>query len=643
MRLFYLLSAVYFALGHHIVWGALDTITPSAPVKDFRFPKFGPNGYTQWVLQGGKGIYDNPQQIRVEKMGLRIYTGDERMALELSLDSPEAILRLQENRAESKAPIAIKGSNFEITGLGWAWNGMSKDIKVLTNTQVEFTQSLIGSGAVSAEDSNTTLVTSESLHLKTTETAYDFDFDGGVIAKSGTMKLSSERLLARAKTPGHALKTDATVNGSISRLDDLIAKGSVVVNDGGRRLKADQAQFYPGTEVLELRGSVQVEVEGSLIHGEHILRESGLVTITGVEGGERAQMVLVQAGGLGVSSESSLDAVTLIHADRIEMLETMDKIKFDFMGRVEVFSGSVTLRTEHLEVDSARAGSAGAPELTANSALPVGKVRTLKATGSVFIEDKGMVTTAESAMFYPDLDFALLEGSPHLSNEGSVVTGARMELSPSKAKVYGDKNHRVRVLLPELPDLGQGDLHKGVEVKADTVAGMNSSLLNSEDTLGFDGQKRFEEIKSLEPTIIISNILEMNKKETSQIYVFEEAVEVTATNLFANCDTLEVRVISSSLGENSGALEELSVESINAVGNVRVEQEGRISTSNRAIIDPIGERLILEGSAWVNDSRGQVRGERLILNRGERKAIVEGDGEGKRATVTLPKLSNDKD
>jgi lipopolysaccharide export system protein LptA len=629
MRLIYLLSAVFFALGHPFVWGALDTIRPSAPVKDFRFPKFGPNGYTQWVLQGGKGIYESPQQIRVEAMGLRIYTGDERMALELSLDSPEAILRLEENRAESKAPIEIKGSNFEITGLGWAWNGTSKDIKVLTDTRVEFTQSLIETEAVITEDlsPSRTLVTSESLHLKTTETAYAFDFNGGVVAKSGTMELSSERLLARAKTPGSNSKTEGIVSGSLSRLNDLIAKGSVVVQDGARRLKADQAQFFPGTEVLELEGSVQVEVGGSLINGEHILRESGLVTITGSEGGERAQMVLVKAGGLGLSNDASLDTVTLIHADRIEMMETTDKIKFDFTGRVEVFSGSVTLRTEHLEVDSARSSPANSLEITADGPLQVGKVRSLKAVGSVFIEDQGMVATADSAIFYPDREFALLQGSPHLSNEGSVVTGARMELSPLRAKVFGDENRRVRVLLPELPDLGQGDLD------TDT----SSAVVSSEN----DTERGA--LKSPEPTLIISNSLEMNKGEGSQVYEFKEAVEVTATNLVARCDALEVRVVTDSPEGESGVLEQLLVESITAIGNVRVEQKGRISTSNRAIIDPIDEKLILEGSAWVNDSKGQIRGERLILNKGERRAIVEGDGKGKRATVTLPKLSNDND
>ncbi len=67
-------------------------MTPSAPVQNFRLPRFGDNGYTQWVLQGGKGIYDSAEQIRIEEMALRVYSGDERMALEMTMDSPEATL-----------------------------------------------------------------------------------------------------------------------------------------------------------------------------------------------------------------------------------------------------------------------------------------------------------------------------------------------------------------------------------------------------------------------------------------------------------------------------------------------------------------------------------------------------------------------
>ena len=98
-------------------------MTPNAPVKDFRLPRFGADGFTDWVLQGVRGLYDGVEQVRVEGMSMRVYSGDERMALELSMDSPKATLRIEENRAYSDNTIEITGGNFNISGVGWVWSG----------------------------------------------------------------------------------------------------------------------------------------------------------------------------------------------------------------------------------------------------------------------------------------------------------------------------------------------------------------------------------------------------------------------------------------------------------------------------------------------------------------------------------------
>ena len=604
----------------------LDSITPSAPVKDFRFPKFGANGYTQWVLQGAKGIYDGPEQIRVEEMGLRVYTGDERMAVELSLDSPAAALRMEENRAESSESIRIAGANFEITGKGWTWDGAKKDIVVSSEAQVEFGQSILeGSGSEAEAAAGKTLVRSESLELKTTVEDYAFDFKGGVEAESGGLRLWSNRLLARADTPAGESGDAGSVSGELRALRDLLAEGSVVVEEGGRRLKAERARFFPGTEVVELNGSVQVESGGALINGERILSEANTVVVTGAADAGRAQMVLVQAGGLGLSGASSLSEVTLIHADRIVMEELETATEFEFEGRVEIFSGTLTLRAEHLTVFSA---PAKAVRSKGEDALPVGEVRELYARGSVYIEDEGMEVQAEEARFYPGRERAKLKGNPRLSHEGAVVSGARMELAPEKAFVYGDGERRVRVLLPELPNLGY---EHAVAPEGET------------EVAEAEAQAQVE--VEAEATLIESEQLEMREVEGQQQYIFEDAVSVTGTNLAVTCDRMEVqarRKDAERAGE-SGLMGATQIEEIVGTGSVRIEQEGRVARADKAWIDPVGSRLVLEGNAEVDDVKGQVRGGRLVLNQGERRAIVEGGADGERARVTLPELPLRKD
>jgi lipopolysaccharide export system protein LptA len=598
----------------------LDTITPSAPVKDFRFPNFGANGYTQWVLRGARGIYDGPEQIRVEAMGLRIYTGDERMAVELSLDSPAAAIRLQENRAESEARIRIAGANFEITGLGWTWDGAKKDIVVSNEARAEFTQGIFQDGdAASEAAAGQTVVRSESLRLQTTAEDFAFDFTGSVEAESGAMRLWSERLLATADTPQGSGPSGAPVGGELQGLRDLLAEGSVVLEEGERRLRAERARFYPGTELVELEGAVQVEAAGALINGERIRSEGGEVVITGKEGVNRAQMVLVQAGGLGLSGKSGLDEVTIIHADSIVMVESEESTEFEFEGRVEVLSGALTLRAEHLTVLSETPERETA-EAEVEVDLPVGKVRELYARGSVYLEDAGREVQAEEARFFPNEEKAKLRGNPRLSHEGAVVSGVRMDLSPQKAWVYGDAATRVRVLLPELPNLGYDS------TEADATAEASRGIAPA-------------------ATLIESKSMEMREMDWGQLYTFRDSVQVTGTNLLATCGSMEVRAKREALPEGAEAslVGGMQIESIFAQDAVQIKQEGRVTRSETALIDPVASRLVLEGDAWVDDARGQVRGERLVLNKGERRAIVGGGPGGKRARVTLPELPKTRD
>ena len=178
---------------------------PSAPVNDFRLPRFGDNGYTEWVLRGQQGIYDSAEQIRVKGMALRIYSGDEKMAQELSMDSPEALILTQENRAESDSAIEIIGANFRISGLGWNWDGNSKEIRVLAHTKVEFSQSIAASltevTPAQPQAGGRTEIYSESLLLRTSELGYAFEFTKDVSVVSEEMDLTSQSLIVLADGP----------------------------------------------------------------------------------------------------------------------------------------------------------------------------------------------------------------------------------------------------------------------------------------------------------------------------------------------------------------------------------------------------------------------------------------------------------
>ena len=146
----------------------------------------------------------------------------------------------------------------------------------------------------------------------------------------------------------------------------------------------------------------------------------------------------------------------------------------------------------------------------------------------------------------------------------------------------------------------------------------------------------------LHDTVVTSQHLRMIEEPEHTRFLFSNDVEITATNLTAKCEHLNLitRIVNNAntLGEAS-----LELERIEAVDNVLIAQKGRTSTSKKAFILPKESKVVLEGMAVVQDIDGRVAGHRITLLKGQRRAIVEGGGpEGERARITLPPIQSGK-
>ncbi|CAA6696775.1 MULTISPECIES: LptA/OstA family protein [unclassified Lentimonas] len=644
-------------------------MTPSAPVQNFRLPRFGDNGYTQWVLQGGKGMYDSAEQIRIEDMALRVYSGDERMALEMTMDSPEATLLTKENRAESDGPIKIVGANFKVSGVGWTWNGVTKEIEVKFDVVVEFTQGMEGmlSGApATGEEAEMTEIHSRSLLLHTTEEAYRFEFTESVHAVSGEMDLKSEVLIAIADAPEGKKDggSEAAEVGKLDSIHQLIATDHVVIHQAGHVLKAGRAEFMLREDSAYFSGLPQISTKGAYLSGETIHSQSGKVVVTGGEEAGRAQMIVSQAGGLGIMGADALSSETIVLSDVITMLELEAGSQFVFEGSVDVMSGAMQMRSDALTlladsvpgdvpvVEDPVADELAAPE----PIMEVGELRQLIAEGAVWIKQEDRVATADRVTFYPQEERADLFGSPRIERgeavvvgesmqltptlsivEGSaelsanlgqvVVTGDRMELKPGVAVVQSDANKRVKVVLPEMQDLGYGNLQ--------------SLTLDRKPT---DAEKH-EAATQGRHTVVQSKTLRMIESPENTLFRFTETVSVNGTNLDAICGRMDVTAVPVQTTEVSEATESaemashMEVESIEAFDDVVFRQSGRVGTGDKATILPIEGKVVLEGDAVVTDEMGKVSGHRMTLLQGQRRALVEGDrSTGQRATMTLPEI-----
>jgi len=603
-----------------LVSSLFGQMTPNAPIKNFRLPRFGDNGYTQWVLQGEQGIYDSDEQVRVENMAMRIYSGDERMALELSMDSPQGTLRLKENRAYSDGAIKIIGANFKISGIGWEWSGETKEIVVKHDTVVKFTQGIAGAfvdtGATESGISSETEIHSDRLVLRTTEEEYYFEFTGSVHAVSDQMDLRSETLIALADAP-EGRESSAAANVAPSELDSIrqiIARDEVIIVQSGKTVKADEAEFFPREQLANLSGSASVATKGAYLSGETIHSQSGQIVLAGTETAGRAQMILTEAGGLGIQGASALTSETIVLADTITMREQPTENNFLFAGDVEVMSGAVQMRSAQMTIVANKSEQPIVAE-EGDPDFKVGEVKSIVADGGVRIDQSGQIATGEKVTFYPAEERAILTGNPKVTNGEAVVTGQIMELMPKLAIIRGEANDPVVVRLPEMPDLGY-------ETFTPTSSTTSKAAASPQ----------------MEKTVVTSQLLRMVEEPTRTVFRFTEDVQITATNLDTTCARLDV-IAREPVNADPHAKAPLEVERIEAYEQVVIKQTGRIATAKKAIILPKEGKVVLEGQAVVQDDRGRVAGHRMTLLQGERRAIVEGGGpDGERARITLPAM-----
>ncbi len=591
-------------------------MTPNAPVKNFRLPRFGANGFTDWVLQGTRGLYDGEEQVRVEGMSMRVYSGDQRMALELSMDSPTATLRLKENRAYSDDTIEIIGGNFNISGISWDWSGESREVIVKNNTVVTFTQEIAGAFRNTNNQSTakaSTDIQSDRLLLRTNEEAYYFEFAGNVSVASDQMNLRCEQLIIMSDPPqSRDSRVPTNAPNKLDYIHQMIARKDVVIRQGGKSVLGNEAKFFPRENKVDILGSASIETRGLYLNGDSIRSKHGEIVIKGAQNMGRAQMILSGTGGLGIHANTAPSSETILLADKIIMTEKVAENHFLFEGSVEVMSGGLYMRSNKMSIV---AHSMGEVIDKRDDQLKVGVVKTITSSDDVHIERSSQILTADKVIFFLDDECAFLTGDPRITNSQAVVIGESMELNARTAIIRGESKSPVIVHLPEIPDLGYEtygpSLSKGVGLIEDSPV-------------------------ELYDTIVKSQILEMVEEPEHTLFLFSNEVEVNATNLNITCENLNLitRMVDNLTASRKTSLE---LERIEAVDNVLIAQKGRTSTSRKAFILPKESKVVLEGLAVVQDADGRVAGHRITLLQGQRRAIVEGGGPaGERARITLP-------
>jgi lipopolysaccharide export system protein LptA len=123
-----------------------------------------------------------------------------------------------------------------------------------------------------------------------------------------------------------------------------------------------------------------------------------------------------------------------------------------------------------------------------------------------------------------------------------------------------------------------------------------------------------------ERTTITSETLELQGTDERNFFHFRTDVEVRGTNLEISCDELTVIAFRSAPAAVTEAIGEIgAIESILAVGNVRIRQEGRTAYAGRAEVNPVAGTVTLSESPRIVDGDVEIEGYQFVLFRDQRR------------------------
>ncbi|MBC2605052.1 LptA/OstA family protein [Pelagicoccus albus] len=130
-------------------------------------------------------------------------------------------------------------------------------------------------------------------------------------------------------------------------------------------------------------------------------------------------------------------------------------------------------------------------------------------------------------------------------------------------------------------------------------------------------------------TQIESVKLQVQNDGDKAYFHFSEGVKLTATNMLVECDSLEV--FATREAEEQSQIGKFSaIKEIIASGNVRIIQEERTATCQKAVVQPNEERIVLTGNPVVVQPSGRLvtynPDDKILLDRGNGRISIITDG-----------------
>lgn len=444
------------------------------------------------------------------------------------------------------------------------------------------------------------VITSERLEVQGSENQTRFYFQDDVRVIDPSLITYSKELTIEMTGRLDARQDEG--EEALSQVDRIIADGNVVIDQYGRRTTANHAEILPQTGRAILTGNPRVNdsINNAVVEGERItlLRNEQQVRVEQVAGKTPVKVTLPPLSATTASTGTKgRGGETIIESQRLDMIRGNTASRFEFLGNVRVQGDNLNARSDRMTVISGQSG---------DDSDTIGAVEQIIARGNVRLVQEDFTAATPYAEIFPQAE---VKEEEKASASGAAHRFVMMRDDPDKPTGV-----QPRVILAPLANLGFADVEEG------------------------QGDSRQE------ATVVTSDLQEMITREGVTRFYFRDQVTVRGTNLETTCSMLEVI----SRPDTAGADGVGRIALIVATGDVVIQQTERTATAGRADIEPGADRLVLSENPRVVDkeSGAVATGHRLILNRGSRRATIEGSGTtpgtasdpSRRPTIILPQF-----